>query len=725
VRDKVSLGFALVLAVLVGNAVLMYVNVRRLIDNDAWVAHTHEVISGLEALLGTVQEAELGDRGFLLTGKDEDLEPYRKALVRVPQQLDELGRLTADNPAQRASLRDLREHIQAKFAGVAESARERRRPNWTLDAAERARLERRKKEMEAVRQTVATMRHEEELLLRTRAEESAESAHITILALVSAAVLSIALLALAFILVRRSEALERRAAERVRQQREWLEVTLLGIGDGVIATGADGRVLLLNPVAQRLTGWTQAQAFGRPLPEVFHILHEKSRQPATNPVERALREGVIVGLANHTVLIARDGTERPIDDSAGPIRSASGQVVGAVLIFRDITERRRLEAELHERVEALSVADQRKDEFLAMLAHELRNPLAPLRNALQILRLKLHGEPVVEQFGGLMERQVMHLVRLVDDLLDVSRISRGKIELRRQRVDLAAVVARAVESVRPLLEERRHHLEIALPETPAVLEADADRLVQVLLNLLGNAARYTPAGGHITLTAAAEDGAMVLRLRDDGIGIRPEMLPRVFDMFQQADRVPGKSAEGLGLGLTLVKNLVEMHGGTVEAHSEGPGTGSEFVVRLPSSARGAELPLRPEAEAARAGRPVRILVVDDNPDAADSLALLLRGDGHQVEMALNCAQALERARTLRPEVVLLDIALPGGADGYEVARRLREMPEAQGTMLVALTGYGQEQDRRRSAEAGFAAHLVKPIDLELLRELLGRLVAHS
>jgi signal transduction histidine kinase len=370
--------------------------------------------------------------------------------------------------------------------------------------------------------------------------------------------------------------------------------------------------------------------------------------------------------------------------------------------------------------EALREADRRKDEFLAVLGHELRNPLAPLRNALQVLRL-LRGGAEVERLAGVMERQVSHLVRLVDDLLDVTRVARGKIEVRKGPVGLATVLERCLERARPHLEERQHALEVSLPEQPLPLEADPARLEQVFTNLLSNAAKYTPPGGQVRLSAAREGDRAVVRVRDNGIGIRPEMLGRVFEMFQQADRVPGRASEGLGLGLALVRGLVALHGGSVAALSAGPGTGSEFVVSLPLAAQVETAPARDAGRPLSAGsarRPLRVLVVDDNVDGAQSLGLLLGLIGHEARVVHDGPQALEAAAAFRPEVVLLDIGLPRGMDGYEVARRLRAQPGLETASLVALTGYGGEEERAHAREAGFSAHFVKPVDLEVLGKLL-------
>ena len=508
-----------------------------------------------------------------------------------------------------------------------------------------------------------------------------------------------------------------RAAEReARAQRELLRVTLSSIGDGVAATDADGRVTFLNPVARELTGWGD-DAAGKSIREVFHIVNEQSGEaPAENPVEHVIRSGRIAGLANHTLLIARDGTRRPVDDTAAPILDGDGQFVGVVLVFRDVTERRRLEDELRLRSEDLVDRDRRKDEFLAMLAHELRNPLAPIRNGLQVLRLQRPGDAQFNRISDMMERQVVNLVRLVDDLLDVSRITRGKFELRKEPVELVGLAAGVVEGVRPFLDERRQRLEVA-PSDPIHLEADPARLEQVLSNLLTNAAKYTPPGGHIVLTLGREGAEAVIRVRDDGIGIRPDMLPHIFDLFQQADRVPGRVSEGLGIGLSLVRRLAEMHGGSVTASSEGPGRGSEFVVRLPALPESAA-PATPAAAEAKAGGPLRILVTDDNADAAESLALLLRLHGHEVRTAYDGGRALAAAREFRPQLIFLDIALPGAMDGYAVARQLRSEAGLGTPHIIAMTGYGQVEDVDRALAAGMDDHLTKPADPETLQKLL-------
>jgi PAS domain S-box-containing protein len=399
----------------------------------------------------------------------------------------------------------------------------------------------------------------------------------------------------------------------------------------------------------------------------------------------------------------------------------TGRKIGLATISRDVTERRRLEQDLRNLAADLSEAGRHKDEFLATLAHELRNPLAPIRNGLELMRLAAHDGRVVEQARAMMERQLAHMVRLVDDLLDVSRITQNKLDLRKERVELSAVVSSAVETSRPLIESRGHALTVSLPPAPIYLDADLTRLAQVFSNLLNNAARYTETGGRIRLAAEPQGDEVVVAVKDTGMGIPSVLLPHVFEMFRQGDRILERSQGGLGIGLTLVKRLVELHGGSVEARSEGRGLGSELVVRLPI--------FRDDRKAAEpaAGEPARaaarrILVVDDYRDSATSLATLLELAGNETHTAYDGLEAVEAAAAFQPDVVLLDIGLPE-MNGYEAARKIREQPWGKTMALVALTGWGQEEDRQKSREAGFLAHLVKPVDYAALLKLLAELPA--
>ena len=436
----------------------------------------------------------------------------------------------------------------------------------------------------------------------------------------------------------------KRAEEELRQQREWYQVTLSSIGDAVITTDTQGKVTFLNPVAEMMTGWKTDEASGQPLEKVFSIINEETRQPAKNPVDKVLREGIVVGLANHTALIARDGAERSIEDSAAPIRDATGNISGAVMVFHDVTERRRVE-------KALKDADKKKDEFLATLAHELRNPLVPIRNGLKVLKLAGNNPVMAENTRSMMDQALNQMVRLVDDLLDASRITTGKLQLRKEWVELAAVVQSAVETSRPLIDEQGHKLTVTLPPAPVLLDADPIRMAQVFSNLLNNAAKYSEDGGHIALTAETQGEEVMVRVTDRGIGIPAEHLPRIFEMFAQVDTTFERSQGGLGIGLSLVKGLVGMHGGRIDAHSDGPGKGSEFVVRLPVVITQPSPGLHPAndgREEAPSAAKCRILIVDDNSLSSKSTAMLLRLMGHEIATAFNGFEGIEVARDIPP-----------------------------------------------------------------------------
>ncbi len=408
-----------------------------------------------------------------------------------------------------------------------------------------------------------------------------------------------------------------------------------------------------------------------------------------------------------------DGEFRPFLTRVNPLRDDANRILYWFGTNTDISDLKRME-------DALRDADRRKDEFLATLANELRNPLAPIRNGLQILKMTEVDAGLAGRTRDVMERQVDQLVRLVDDLLDVSRVMRGKVVLRKEPVELATVVNRAVETAQPLIDLNGHDLDVSLPCASLVLNADPIRLSQVMGNLLTNAAKYTEAGGRISLSARSEAGAVVLRVKDTGIGIATDVLPHVFELFVQGDHSATRAQAGLGIGLTLVKNLVEMHDGSVEVYSAGPGRGCEFVVRLPQSiAKRPALSISETCERQQEVAPsgLRLLVVDNNEDAATALAMLLRLKGHKIRVVHDGNAALEAVQVFRPALVLLDIGMPG-MDGYEVARRIRSMPGLESVVLAAVTGWGQQEDRRRSAEAGFDHHLVKPPEPQALENLL-------
>ena len=519
-------------------------------------------------------------------------------------------------------------------------------------------------------------------------------------------------------LARKLEREQREAALRISEARYRTLFDLVPVA--VYACDAAGVIQQFNSRAAELWGREPAEgdtderfcgSFKLFRPDGSFMPHEQC--PMAEVVS-----GKIACVRDAEVLIERpDGSRVTVVVNIRPLLSARGEVVGAINCFFDISERKQHEERSRAAAARVADSDRRKGEFLAMLAHELRNPLATIRAGLQVQRLGNTDAQAVKSVTELMERQVGHLVGLVDDLLDVNRISQGKVRLRRGRVDLTNVARAAVETARSLIERMGHELIVEVPAEPIWLNADPLRLAQIVGNLLSNAAKFTANGGCIRLTVSVRGEEVEVRVRDNGAGIAANELPSVFDMFTQAQGTIECSSTGLGIGLALVKTMVEMHGGTVEARSAGAGCGSEFVVRLPLSHE-ASAP-RPTAshEAPVTTPSRRVLVVDDHRDAAQSLAMFLKLSGHETYIAHDGLEAVEKAAQLSPDLVLLDIGLPK-VNGLEAARRIRELSLGKRPTLVALTGWGQDADRQRSQDAGFDAHIVKPVDPDVLADLL-------
>ena len=477
--------------------------------------------------------------------------------------------------------------------------------------------------------------------------------------------------------------------------------------DAIISKTLDGIVTSWNATAERLFGYSPEEAVGQ---SVVALLIPDDRKDEENVILERLRHGERIQLYE-TVRKTKDGRLLDISLTISPVRDANGEIVGASEIARDITEQKRVASELRE-------ADRRKTEFLALLAHELRNPLGPIRHAVKILRARTPRPEELEWATNIIDRQTEHLTRLVDDLLDVSRITRGTIELRKDRVDVTTILMGAVEVSGMQIEKHRHQLLVTPPSEPIHVVGDPTRLTQVVTNLLDNAAKYTDPGGRIWLSAEQEGDDAVIRVRDTGIGIAREALPHVFEMFTQTGAFLERTHGGLGVGLALVDRLVKLHGGSVTAASGGAGAGSEFTIRLPvaETTRTSPDAGTPVAAGARATRR-RVLVVDDNVDSVDSLAVLLGIMGHEVESANDGQEGLRLAAQFHPQIGILDIGLPK-MNGYDLAQRLRREPWAKDLVLVALTGWGLEEHRERSAQSGFDHHLTKPVNLDALQMIL-------
>ncbi len=494
-----------------------------------------------------------------------------------------------------------------------------------------------------------------------------------------------------------------------QQSDELFRLLVEGVKDyAIFMLDPEGLVTSWNRGAELIKGYAAEEIVGRHF-STFYPADALARAWPEHELQVARAEG---RFEDEGWRVRKDGSLFWANVIITALYDDENRLRGFVKVTRDLTERKR--------VEALEEADLRRNEFLAMLSHELRNPLAPIKNALGVMRMSGVEESSLIWARTVVERQVSHLTRLVDDLLDVSRIAVGKITLQRKSIDVAQVVASAVEASRPLIDARGHDLTVRVPQEPLPIEGDLTRLSQALTNLLNNAAKYTPPAGEIHLSVGTEEGGRVaIRVRDTGSGISADLLPEVFDLFTQGERSLDRSEGGLGVGLTLAQRLIKLHGGSIEALSEGAGRGSEFVIHLP-------LATVPAASSLASHRPAerwpassrRVLVVDDNRDAAESLETLLKLWGHQALSANDGPQALSLATEFHPEVVLLDIGLPG-MDGYEVARRLRVLPGGEKALIVAVTGYGRSSDRLQSQEAGFDHHLVKPVQPEVLHELIG------
>jgi len=508
------------------------------------------------------------------------------------------------------------------------------------------------------------------------------------------------------------------AAHPEREGAAWLAAIVEGSDDAIIGKTLDGIVTSWNRGAERIFGYRAAEMLGHPISRIIPPERRDDFPMILDSVRRGQR-------VDHyeTERVRKDGTRIYVSLTVSPIRDTSGCIVGVSKIARDVTERRRLDAQreqligMAQRAHAeLEAASRAKDEFLATLGHELRNPIAAVRNAVESAQF----DPAVR--GRALEiagRQARQLSRLVDDLLDLARITQGRVRLNRESVPLNELVGHAVEATRHHMEQHGHKLSV-VPASEAVrIECDALRLEQVLVNLLSNAAKYTPPGGSVAIECEGGQGEAVIRVRDDGEGIRADLLTRIFDPFVQARRAGDAGQEGLGVGLAIARSFVALHGGTIAAHSEGPGRGAEFVVRLPVVTAHATAKSGASLAEPAAARGVRILLVEDNPDVAEGMAMLLEAFGHEVHVATSGPDALDAARAQRPALLLVDIGLPG-MDGYELARRVREIPALRDAVLVALTGYALEEDRERARKAGFDQHLIKPVDPKVLRGVVAQ-----
>lgn len=518
-----------------------------------------------------------------------------------------------------------------------------------------------------------------------------------------------------FLKITRDLTERRRHEETLRASEERFRLLVDSVKEyAIFMLDPSGHIASWNLGAARIIGYTPAEIIGQPF-ACLYPAEAAERGAPQRDLEEAIKHG---SLEASGLRVRKDGSRFWADVVISAVYDLEGRLRGFSQVTRDLTERKQFEE--------LTLSQQRTHEFLAMLSHELRNPLAPLKTSVHLLRTCDIGDPVVQRARDVIARQVQHLTQIVDELVDLSRITSGRITLTNETLDLESVIARGVETARPLLDSKGHSLVVKPASEPVNIRGDLTRLTQVLVNLLNNAAKYTPERGCIEVEVEPLGERVAIHIRDTGVGIAAELLPRVFDLFTQGQRSLDRSEGGLGVGLALVHQIVDLHGGAVEAFSEGPGCGSEFVVTLPTLSRTtlqgktSMTVAHDSQQAPPQQRRWRVMVIDDNRDAAESMTMLFELWGHEVVCVYDGRAALETAARYRPDAVFLDIGLPG-MDGYEIAERLRELPESEHTVLVAITGYGQDEDRRRSRNAGIDHHLVKPVAPNTLQKLLDSL----
>ncbi len=729
---------ALVLAV--GLALLR--EQRRTIEAGDWSRHTLQVLRQMSAVLQRVTEAESGQRGYLLTGDPAYLAPYKRAVAALPHALARLRKLTAEDAAQQKRTDVLEPLVAAKLEELRLTLAQRDAGDeGGLQDMVRAGLG--KDYMDRIRAKLTAAGKAERRVLRQRIKDrQTHGRNATWLMLGgSASALLLMSLAAAVLtaLLRRARAAE---AER-RQSEERLGVTLRSIGDAVIATDAQGFIVFMNPIAEALTGWREADAQGQALEAVFRIVNGETRETVASPAARVMREGVVVGLASETLLLSRDGREVQIDDSGAPIRDAGGDLIGVVLVFRDVSERAAADAEHRRalwaeeaRVEAERTADEltaaradaeraneAKDAFLAILSHELRSPLSAMLAWVGILQRRSDDPATRGRAVAVLERSVRTQTQLINDLLDVSRIVSGKLRLERTPLDLVAELPDSLEGLQPVADAKGVTLIRDLCSGPLVVVGDEARLDQVVRNLVENAIKFTPAGGRVTVRLARMEREAEITVTDTGDGFPAELRSAIFARFHQSATPRTRHHGGLGLGLAIVRHLVEEHGGSVMADSPGPGRGATFVVRLPLA--DGIFPIRPPVP--RSDDPpvdlhgVSVLLVEDDSDWREAVALGLAQAGAHVTSASSVTEALALLDTHAPQVLVSDIGLPE-VDGYELIRRVRALPGIS-PRAVAMTGFADADSRERCLRLGFDEFLAKPFEPKRLVATLGALLA--
>jgi PAS domain S-box-containing protein len=711
--------FAVTALMVISSTLLTYWFGNRVLNAHAREESRRELIANVNELVSTVKDAETGERGFIITGDNSYLAPYEEAARRLPRAIAHAKALDrdSDDASDIATVGTLVDNKMAELAKTIEV----RKTSGPEAAVAIIRQGEGRKMMDDLRAAVAKVDARQKEKLNQDVKLSDATTRTRTFVFVTMGLLNVGFLLWAY--QRIARALRQRdvalsaAHERGRAlqtQKDLLSVTLGSIGDCVIVTDEQGQINFMNAVAERVTGWTFAEARGRPTRDVFHILNEQTREPAENPVEKVTKQGVIIGLANHTLLVRRDGTEIPIDDSGAPIRDADGKMCGVVLVFRDFSEHRKAERDLRAAKEEAETASRTKDRFLAMLSHELRTPLTPVLATLNLWEASEDIPTSLQPEIQMLRRSIELEARIIDDLLDLTRISRGMLSFSPENTDVHALLEFLIGLSQSELQEKNLHIALQLKAERHYIHTDSARLQQVFWNILRNAVKFTENGGQITVTTANDlEGKIQIEIADTGIGMSRETISRLFLPFEQADSARSSRYGGLGLGMAISSALVELLNGTLTAKSEGLGRGSSFALSFQTIAvaenRRTDEPARP-IENGKAS----LLLVEDHPDTARALTKLLESRGYRVRAESTVADGLKAVEQEKFDILLCDLGLPDGTgfDFVTKAHTLRRIP------AIALTGFGMQQDVERSKVAGFAAHLTKPVNLQKLESTI-------
>jgi len=724
VRLRVILSvFLVTAAVVVGSTLATFWFGNRVLELSAREQVRRDGITRLEQLESVLKDAETGQRGFIITGDESYLLPFNQATARLPADLEKLRKypsvvITPEEVAKVTAL------IQQKMAELNSTIEVRRSRGFdaTLPLVQAGSG---KQLMDDLRSEVARLRERQAAALNVDATLSKRATQTRTLVFFLCGLLNLGILAWAY--RRITEALHERDVAlheanalslELQRQKELLSVTLSSIGDCVLVTDKEGRITFMNPMAEEITGWKWSEAIGRPTTEVFRILNEHTRAPVESPVDKVIREGVIVGLANHTLLIRKDGSEIPIDDSGAPIRDGQGGIRGIVLVFRDFTQQKRAEQEVLAAKNAAETANKAKDQFLAMLSHELRTPLTPVLATLNLWEASEEIPPALRADVEMLRRSVELEARIIDDLLDLTRIARGLLSFSPENTDVHSLIEFLVGLSQSELQNKVLKLALKLDAPRHHVHTDAARLQQILWNVLRNAVKFTEQGGAVTIiTSNDAQDRLDITFHDTGIGMTPDTISKLFVPFEQADPTINRRYGGLGLGMTISNALVELLDGEIRAESPGPGLGSTFTITFPTvdpAANGSE----PTSASRKSQDKVRLLLVEDHIDTARALARLLENRGFTTQVAPNVANALEAIEREEFDLYLCDLGLPDGT-GIELIRKVRETRK---TPAIALTGFGMQEDVERAQKAGFDAHLTKPVNLQKLEATMWRLL---